>query len=57
MTDGNAPLAALEVLIGEWSVEARFDESPSIHVGARTVFEWLRGKQFLVPDKAFAARR
>jgi hypothetical protein len=48
VTDGNGALAALEVLIGEWSLEARFDETPSADIGARTAFEWLSGEQFVV---------
>jgi hypothetical protein len=48
MTNPNEALAALEVLVGEWSMEARFENMPPADAGARVVFEWLAGGQFLV---------
>ena len=48
MTERNEALAALEVLVGEWSMEARFDEMSPAGADARVVFEWLTGGQFLV---------
>jgi hypothetical protein len=47
-TEGNEALAALDVFVGEWMMEARFDAMPPADVGARVVFEWLAGEQFLV---------
>ena len=44
----NDTLDALEPLIGEWSMEARFPGAPSGDIGARTVFEWLPGRRFLI---------
>jgi len=41
-------LAALDVFVGQWSMEAYFDGVAPIDEGARVVFEWLPGEQFLV---------
>jgi hypothetical protein len=38
----------LEVFIGEWSMEPRFNDLPPADAGARIVFEWLAGERFLV---------
>ena len=43
----------LEPLIGQWNMQAVFPssspiDSPEAHGAARTVFEWLPGRQFLV---------
>jgi hypothetical protein len=40
----------LEPFVGEWNLEARFEhlEMPEGDSGARVVFEWLTGGQFLV---------
>jgi hypothetical protein len=38
----------LEVLVGEWSMEARFDGMPPADEDARVVFDWLPGEQFVV---------
>jgi len=35
MTERNRALAALEVFVGEWSMEARFEAMPSAGAGAR----------------------
>jgi hypothetical protein len=48
MMQPNEELAALEVLVGEWSMEARFEDMAPADVDARVVFEWLTGGQFLV---------
>jgi hypothetical protein len=48
MTQANEALAALDVLVGEWSMEARFQDAPAADAGARVVFEWLAGGQFLI---------
>jgi hypothetical protein len=47
------PLAALEPLVGEWSMDAVFSGGATASEserseGARTVFEWLPGRNFLV---------
>jgi hypothetical protein len=49
----NHAVERLEAFIGEWSMEAMFPNSPRIDTGghdtgARTVFEWLPGRRFLV---------
>ena len=41
MTQPNEALAALDVFVGEWSMEARFEDMPPGDVEARVVFEWL----------------
>jgi rhodanese-related sulfurtransferase len=38
----------LDVLVGEWSMTARFEHLPAAEGDARVVFEWLPGEQFLV---------
>jgi hypothetical protein len=38
----------LDVLVGEWRMEARFDGMPPADGDARVVFEWLPGKRFVV---------
>ncbi len=48
MTTRNPALAALDVLVGEWSMAARFEHLPAVDGDARVVFEWLPGEQFLV---------
>jgi hypothetical protein len=48
MTLRNQALAALDVLVGEWSMEARFAAMSLPDVDARAAFEWLAGGQFLV---------
>jgi hypothetical protein len=40
-------LRALEVLIGDWTVEARHPSFPDT-VGGSASFEWLAGKRFLI---------
>jgi hypothetical protein len=41
-------LAALEPLVGEWSMAAAFGDEPPVDVSARVSFEWLPGERFLV---------
>jgi hypothetical protein len=41
-------LEALQVLVGEWSMEPHFDGLAAADNGARAVFEWLPGERFLV---------
>lgn len=41
-------IARLAAFIGTWSMEVDIPGAPSGDVGARTVFEWLPGEQFLV---------
>jgi hypothetical protein len=38
----------LDVLVGEWSLEARFPGVPPSDVRGRVVFEWMTGGKFLV---------
>jgi hypothetical protein len=38
----------LDVLVGEWSMKARFENLPPVDADARVVFEWMAGEQFLV---------
>ena len=47
MTESPSALSSLEWLVGEWSMEARFDSVPAPGT-ARVVFEWLPGRQFIV---------
>lgn len=48
MTTPESALAALDLLVGEWTMEARFDRLPVADVDARVVFEWMAGGKFLV---------
>jgi len=61
MPDAEDPRAAalgrLEVLVGEWSLEAEFPDAPPGGPGGRVVVEWMLGGQFLAqrteaPDPA-----
>ena len=38
----------LAVLVGEWSMAAKFKELPPADAGARVVFEWMPGGRFLI---------
>lgn len=38
----------LAPLIGEWSMEASFQDTSPADAGARAVFEWLPGQRFLI---------
>jgi hypothetical protein len=48
MADESRALAALDVLVGEWSIEVSFDGTPPADAGARASFEWMPGERFLV---------
>jgi hypothetical protein len=39
---------ALEVLIGEWSMEVSMPGATAGDIGARVTFEWLPGERFLL---------
>ena len=41
-------LAPLESLLGEWSIEALFQQLPTSDVRGKTVFEWMTGGEFLL---------
>ncbi len=50
---GSQPLGRLDVLVGEWTMEALFPNAPGGEGAgedspARTTFEWLPGRQFLI---------
>ena len=36
------------MLVGEWSMAAKFKELPPADAGARVVFEWMPGGRFLI---------
>jgi hypothetical protein len=38
----------LAVLVGEWSMAAKFKDLPPADAGARVVFEWMPGERFLI---------
>ncbi len=38
----------LEVLVGEWSIEARFPGAPPSDLRGRVAFEWMSGDRFLI---------
>jgi hypothetical protein len=46
MTAGT--LQDLDVLVGEWAMEALFPDAPPSGPAGRTVFEWMTGGQLLV---------
>jgi hypothetical protein len=41
-------ISRLAALVGEWSMVAEFKGAPPADAGARVVFEWMRGKRFLI---------
>jgi hypothetical protein len=41
-------LASLDVFVGEWSMSSSLTPAGGDAPRARTTFEWLRGKQFLI---------
>ena len=41
-------LAALDVLVGAWRLDAGFVDTPAPEGAARVVFEWMEGQQFIV---------
>ena len=48
MTTRSPALTALDLLVGEWTMAARFERIPIPDVDARVSFEWLPGEQFLL---------
>src|SRR5262245_34914086 len=46
--DEEPSLAALEPLVGEWSLEPRFSFPVPDDVTGRVVFEWMKGGRFLI---------
>jgi hypothetical protein len=48
VTSSGESLAALEPLVGEWSMVPEFKGMPPAEAGARVRFEWLSGKHFLI---------
>jgi hypothetical protein len=38
----------LDVLLGEWSMEARFPNAPPSDLRGRATFEWMAGDKFLI---------
>jgi hypothetical protein len=42
------PLEPLDVFVGEWSMTTSFAPNPADAPRARTTFEWLPGRRFLV---------
>ena len=54
MTNRSPALAALDLLVGEWSMAARFDHLPTPDADARVAFEWLAGEP--VPRRALDDR-
>ena len=48
MTINEATLQSLDVFVGEWSMAASLEPNTADAPRARTTFEWLSGKRFLV---------
>jgi hypothetical protein len=46
--DADHAIRRLAALIGEWRMEATFNEIPATDVGGSVLFEWLPGERFLV---------
>ena len=44
----NPALEALDMLVGEWALEATHPAYPSTVVPGRATFEWLEGRRFLI---------
>jgi hypothetical protein len=47
-TTAEKMLHAIDVLVGEWSVATSLTPNPADAPRARTTFEWLPGRRFLV---------
>jgi len=45
---GTDALERLEVFVGAWNLEASFPRFPDVEVRARTDFEWVLDRQFLL---------
>jgi hypothetical protein len=43
-----ASLDTLDVFLGEWDMVASFETSPADRPRARTTFDWLSGRRFLI---------
>src|SRR5262245_59008317 len=43
-----ATLESLDVFVGEWSLDSSFAPDPAEAPRARTTFEWLAGRRFLI---------
>jgi hypothetical protein len=52
--DGSA-ITRLGALVGEWSMVAEFQNTPATDTGERVVFEWMRGRRFLIERWEFPA--
>jgi hypothetical protein len=48
MTARSGALNALDLFVGEWTMEARFKDIPNADGEARVDFEWLPGERFLI---------
>jgi Protein of unknown function (DUF1579) len=48
MTDKNAALKQLAILVGTWQTEITFPDGPSTVIPGRTTFEWLAEGPFLI---------
>lgn len=49
MTNDNAEtLEPLEVFLGAWNMRASLEPTPADNPRARTRFEWLSGRHFLI---------
>jgi hypothetical protein len=48
VTNSGDSLAALQPLVGEWSIVAMFKDMPPVDLGARVSFEWLTGERFII---------
>jgi hypothetical protein len=46
--DGENAIRRLDAFIGEWRMEAAFQDIPATDSGARVVFEWLPGERFVI---------
>ncbi len=47
-TNEQGKISELDVFVGDWAMTASFAPAPAEAPRARTVFEWLSGKRFLV---------
>jgi hypothetical protein len=51
----NAPIEALEPLVGQWRMVPEFEGMPPLENGASVRFEWLSGRRFLIERWEVAA--
>lgn len=47
-TSPQQTLESLDVFVGEWSMSSSFAPDPASGPRARTAFEWLSGREFLI---------